>query len=114
MLVERDAVEQLHRDIGKAVGLADIVDGDDIGVGERAGRPGLAQEAADKAEILAEFGLQDLDREDAVDAGIVGAIDVRHRAFADAPFDHIAADDSPLARSSTAGYSRPRSLERQG
>ena len=93
MLVERDAVEQLHRDIGKAVRFADVVDGDDVGVGERAGGLGLAQEAAGKAEILAEFGLQDLDREDAVDAGIVGAIDVGHRAFADPPFDQIAADD---------------------
>ena len=113
MLVERHAVEQLHRDIGEAVGLADVVDGDDIGVGERAGGPGLAQEAADEAEILAEFRLQHLDREHAVDARIVGAIDVGHRAFADAPFDHIAADalHSTLPDCRTI---RARTLERQG
>ena len=112
MLVERDAVEQFHGDIGKAVRLADVVDGDDVGVRERAGGPGLAQEAADQADILPELGLQHLDREDAVDAGIVGAIDVRHRAFADAPLDLVTADDFHGILLSVVV--RGRSLRKQG
>ena len=113
MLVERDSVEQLHGDIGKAVRLTDVVDGDDIGVRQRPGCARFAEEAADKADILAKLRLQHLDREDAVDAGVVGAIDVRHRPFADAPLDHVPADDfhrAPLRDSDI----RARSLGKQG
>ena len=81
--IERLAVQQFHRDIGETVRLADIVDRDDCGVGERACRAGLAQEAGGTFLVGANLGLEQLDREHAVDARIVGAPDLGHRAFAD-------------------------------
>ncbi len=91
-LVERPAGDQLHRDIGDAIGLADVVDRRDIGMAERAGRGRLAQEAAPDFGIAAIFRLERLDRDDPVDPGVVRAEHLRHRAFADARVDPVAAE----------------------
>ncbi len=47
-LLEPDAVDELHRQVRDAVGLADVVDGDDVGVLELRGNLGLALEAVDQ------------------------------------------------------------------
>ena len=88
-LVERAAFDELHRDIGDVVGLADVVDRRDVGVAEIAGGLALAQEAARDLGITAKFGLEDLDRDDALDTGVVRTEHVGHRAFADASVDPV-------------------------
>ncbi len=44
-LFKRRTIDELHEDIGQAVLFGNIVDGDDIGMGEDAGRLGLAEQA---------------------------------------------------------------------
>src|SRR5262249_4841521 len=44
-LRQRHAGEQLHDQVGDAVGLADLMDGDDVVVRQRGDGPGLAEEA---------------------------------------------------------------------
>ncbi len=90
--VERAAVEQLHGDVGITVGHADVVDGDDVGVRERAGGLGLAQEAGGVFAVRAQLGLEHLDRQVALDVRVIGAVDVGHGAFADTLADLVASE----------------------
>ena len=59
---------------------------------QRARGLGLAQEATGVLGILTVLGLQDLDGERPVYAGIVGAIHVGHGALADPLLDAVASD----------------------
>src|SRR3569623_123300 len=99
---QRVAAQQLHDEVEDAVvGLADVVDVDDIGLVEPAREPRLAQEAFHRDAVARELGMNDLDRDLAVDRNLVRAIDGDHAAVAelraervalieDAPDEHIA------------------------
>nr|WP_249937124.1 hypothetical protein [Roseateles sp. DAIF2] len=97
---QRFAVQQLHRHIGAAVDLADIVHGDDVGVRQRTGGACLAQEARAVFLVLAQRGMQELDRDIAPDTRVMGAEHAGHAAAPQAFDDLVAAD---LAQRRLAG-----------
>src|SRR6185437_5703167 len=77
---------------GQAVHAARVVDGDDVWMGDEAGRLGLALETGEIILVDAVFGLEELDGDGAADGRIARAIDDGGRALADHLFDFIAAD----------------------
>ncbi len=91
---ERRADEVLHHQIELAVvGLADVVDVDDVRVVDAIGGARLAQHPRAEVRLSAEVGPNQLDRDHAVDEDVSRAIDDAHAAFADARFEAIAAGD---------------------
>ena len=91
-VAERLLVHELHRDVRRVAVAPDVEDGDDVGMGDRAGGACFAEEPADIFLVDAELFLQQLDGDGAVDVGVAGAIDPRHGAFADHIADFISAD----------------------
>ena len=61
-VLERLPLEQLHSDERRAVVLADLVDGADVGVVERRRRARLAQEALERRRVLRHLVRQELER----------------------------------------------------
>ena len=74
-------------------GAAEVGDGDDVRVGEAAGRLGLALEAARELFLAAQLGQQHLDREIAAHHRVLGAVHGAHAADADAADDAVALTD---------------------
>ena len=91
-LRERHAVDELHRDVGQAVLFTDVVDGDDIGMRERPGALGLANEPDPVVLVARQFGLQNLDRDGAIDFRVVRLVHRGHRPRPEDPGDSIATD----------------------
>jgi hypothetical protein len=89
MFGERGPFDVLHDDEGRAFVFAEIVDRDDVGVFQAAGRLGLAQEAV--VEILV-ADPQQLDRDGPPDMGVMAAEDHAHPAVTDTVDDLVAAD----------------------
>ena len=58
---ERPAVDVLHDDEVRALVLAPVVDGDDVGVREVGGRLGLAAEALDERPVDGQLGEEHLE-----------------------------------------------------
>ena len=86
---EADAADVLHHDVGLAVVLADLDDGDDVGVDDPGHGLGLAEEAG---LGVAGGGGEELDRHAAVELGVVGGVDDAHAALAEAVEEGVAAD----------------------
>lgn len=88
---QRPAVDELHRDEQPAVRDAHVEHGHDVGVREPGHAPGLAAQAL--LLLLAGGGLaQHLDRDPAIELGIVGGVHDAERATADLIEDEIAAE----------------------
>ena len=81
---QRLAVDQLHGHVGPAVDLADVVHDHDVGVRQPAGGARLAQEARAVLLVLAQRGVQELDRHVAADARVVRPVHRGHAAAAEA------------------------------
>ncbi len=80
--MERPAFDQLHDDVGRAVDLSDVVDGDDVGMVELGG--GLRLVDQSRPPGSAQAGLaQHLDRHLAIELLVAGAVDGRHSPAAD-------------------------------
>ena len=89
------AVDELHRDEDLVLEAAHVVDHDDVGVRKARDRLRLAQQARLLLDELGADGaghVQQLDRDLAIELGIVRGVDVSHRAPADQTEDQIAAD----------------------
>ena len=95
-LLQRAAVEELHRDVVGAVPLAAVVDADDVLVLEAGGAGGLAAEALDELLVLGEAAVEHLQRDLAPELEVLGAVDVGHPAGAEALDDPVAAVDDGL------------------
>ena len=90
-LLEAAALDHLHGDVVRALGLAAVVDGDDVRVREPGCRLRLAAEALDE-EVVARVALvEDLDRDAAPELLVLGEVDVGHAAGAELPQDPVAA-----------------------
>src|SRR5882672_4276625 len=91
---ELDSLEKLHRHVSEVALLAEIVDGDDIGMGELA--RGLGFEEKPLVEFLAPFHLvgkdDGLQRDGAVESRVLGPIDDPHGAAAQLAEDLVATD----------------------
>ena len=86
------ALEQLHRHVGDALLLAELVDGDDVRVGQLARGPRLLEEAPAALLVAAQLLGDDLDRDVAVEDRVVGAEHLPHRSLADLRVDPVLAD----------------------
>ena len=95
-LAQRLAVHELHREEHVTVVLTLVVDGDDVGMAETRGGPGLAAEALDGDGVGRKYGAHDLEGNLAVEASIHRHVDGGHatvcevREDAVAPVDHSA------------------------
>ena len=89
-LLERPPLEVLHRDVVGALGLAAVVDRDDVRVREAGGVLRLAPEALDELLVARVPVVEDLDRDAPAELLVLGEIDVRHPARAELPDDQVA------------------------
>ena len=107
-LLQRASLEELHRDVGDAVLLADVVDRDDVRMVQPAGGFRLAQKTF--ADFLERLGRQRrverLDRDFALDQRIDGAIHHAHRAAPQLSSDPIASECF-FCHASRGGENRP-------
>ena len=79
---ERRADEVLHDEIELALlGLADVVDVDDVGVVDAVGGARLAEHPRAQVRLAAQVGANQLQRDDAVDEHVPGAVDDAHAAL---------------------------------
>src|SRR5215217_6519763 len=104
---QRLPAHELHDDEGRAVVLADVVDVDDVPVGEGGGRARLALEADAEARIGGELRSRRLDRHVAAEEEIVTEVDDRHPSLAETAADAIATFDQCLRLDDHARDCRP-------
>jgi hypothetical protein len=83
LLVERVPGDQVEHQVDAVVEGQQVVQGDDVGVPDAGERPGLAQEARQQVPLTGELRQQGLDRDLALQAPIVGAVDRPHAAGAE-------------------------------
>ena len=81
-LLEVGALDELHRDVGLAAVLAQVVDGDDVAVAQPSRRLRLAQEPRLELRRLRQARDHGLERDLAVDHRVVGLVDRTHAAAA--------------------------------
>ena len=98
--LEVASVDEPHRQVQPAVGLAGVVDRDDVRVLERGGQLGLSEEACPEAIVLRQLGGHELERERALQAHVVRPVDDAHAAPADQPLDPVL-EDLPADRQLT-------------
>ena len=93
-LRQRLPFDILHdQEVNRAL-LPDIVQRTDIGVIQLRDDPGLALESLTKLRVVCERGLQDLDGNRAIEAGVTGPVDLSHAAGTDEGLDLIRAEAS--------------------
>ena len=88
-LAERDAVDELHRQIHATVDVAGVVDGDHVWIGEPRQRLCLLNELCAVAEMLV---VEDLERDVAIELAVVRGVYGAHAAPPDHRQDAIATD----------------------
>ena len=106
-LGERAAIHQLHHEVEEAVGVAGIEDGDGVGVGERGGRTGLADEASPCCVIGRGPGIEQLDGNRAAQAQVAGGAHHRHPAATQLLAERIAPGDHLLHGRNARSSRRP-------
>ena len=89
------ALDELHDDVGRPLGLPDVIDLGDGGMGHGRGRPGLLKEPSQPVGIRRQLGLDGLDRHGAVQALIDGPVDDAHPARADDGLDPVMGEGMP-------------------
>ena len=105
-LAERLPLEELGDGVGDVSLAADVVDGEDVRVGERGERPRLALEPRDPVGVARDGLGEDLDGDLAAETGVAGAVDLSHPAGAEwaedlvrteprAPVEHVGVRSFP-------------------
>src|SRR5204862_3412209 len=89
-LLERRAGDVLHDDERKAVDLTDVVDADDVRVGELGEGPRFLHEELAQGAVGRGVRVEDLDRDLAAERGVLSEVDLRGAACADRLEDPIA------------------------
>jgi hypothetical protein len=84
------AVDVFHREEGEPVGLGDVVDADDVGMGDLTCEANLGAKAFEAGGIDGDFWREEFERDGGAELEIVGAIDLAHAALAQEPDDAIA------------------------
>ena len=75
VLTEVGPFDVSHGDEQEAVELSRVVDGDDVGVVDGCGQPGLANEAVPEPLLLRQLGREDLERCPAPQPQVLGEVD---------------------------------------
>ena len=83
VLLQGDAVHQLHDDILRVAAAGHVVHRHDVGVGQLGHRQRLVPEAAAEVCVLRQIVFQDLHRHHSVQAVALSLVDVGHAAAAD-------------------------------
>lgn len=86
------SAQSLHRDVGMVIGLAHVIDGDDVGMGQGAGGARLGKEASSVCLVTRHLVPEALDGQLAIDAGIKTGIDYGHCPFAKHALDPVTTD----------------------
>ena len=89
LVAERLPLQQLRDEIRKLRVLADVVDGDDVGMAEHAGRARLDLESADEIAVAGERFGEHLDRYVSPQPRVAGAIHDAHRSRAELTDDLV-------------------------
>ena len=89
LVLQRQAVEELHDDEGAAVFLADVVDGADVGMVQRRRSLRLAPEALQSLRVLGHVFGQELERDETVEPGVLGLVHDAHSAAAQLANDAV-------------------------
>ncbi len=74
---KRLAIEKFHHDVVAAFGFADVVDGADVGMIERGGGAGLADQQAARGIVREQLGGQDFEGDVATELLVARAIRLR-------------------------------------
>jgi hypothetical protein len=104
-------VDELRGDEVRAVGLADLVNGDDVRMIQRRRRLGLANETVHSVSVVGEFRRQDLEGDFTAKRRILREIHLAHPAFADWRQDPVLPDDG--VRCKRLHMSRPEGVLRR-
>ena len=88
------AFEELHGQERRAGGLVEVVDADDVGVGQGAGDPGLVQEPFEGLGISQELREEELDGDLFLADTVEGDEDLAHAAGADVGADFVAVGEN--------------------
>ena len=92
-LLEVHALQELHRDEGRAVGVVpEVEDVHHVGVGHPRDGLGLALEALLQLGVVGDAGDHHLEGDVALEDGVVGEVDDAHRALAQRLDDVVLAD----------------------
>ena len=96
--LEVGAVDVAHGDEQPAIGLARVVDGDDVRVVEARRQPRLVQEPLAEALVVREALGQHLERHRASEAHVAREVDLAHAAPPDPLPDLVDAEHGPFER----------------
>ena len=89
ILLEGDPVDQLHDDILRVTRGGDVIDRDDVRMGELGNGARLVAEAAAELRVVRQFVLENLDRHETVQPVTLRLVDVGHAAAADQLRSHM-------------------------
>ena len=89
---EAFALDQGHRQEGLAIGLADFVDRADVGMIESGGGLGFAKETGFGLVVAKQVRRQELQRDGALEARVLGLVDDAHAALAELFEDLVVTD----------------------
>src|SRR5436190_4389921 len=112
-MVERLAVDVLHRDEIDSVHIVDVVNGDDIRVVQCRSSLRLEHETAPALRIGYGFGRQDFDCHGAVEVCVPGLVHNSHTALANLRVDAVVAQGSADHRSIIVQLGRPVGAQAQ-
>src|SRR5206468_4852167 len=90
------SLDELEHQVGEVVLVAEVEDLQDVRMLETGDRPRLLLEALAVERVVGEEVGEDLDRHVAVESGVVGAVDGRHAAAADALEQTVGPDRGSL------------------
>jgi len=82
-LAEVHAIDEFHEEVEEAAGLAEVVDGDNVGVVEGGEGAGFASEAFGELGVVDAFGGEELEGDEAVEGFLPGLVNDAHAAAAE-------------------------------
>ena len=94
-LRERLPFEQLHDDEVLPLVLLDGVNRADVGMVQRRGGASLALEALERRRVLGQLGGQELERDAAAEARVLGFVDDAHPAASEPAHDRVMGNALP-------------------